>query len=102
MRKHKGAWSACEWLPTHVKKCPSTWPTWYSVLAHNYSSHCKTKLTKEGYNYLWILTAEEKICSWSSQQPGAAGQGADESADPAEHQEDQAEGQHDDHHLMQT
>lgn len=48
------------------------------------------------------LTTDEKVSSRSSQQFGAAGQRADKSEDPAQHQEKQAEGQHDDHRLVQT
>lgn len=48
------------------------------------------------------LTAEEKVGCWSNQQVRTAGQWTDESKDPAKHQQDQAEGQHDDHDLMQA
>lgn len=42
------------------------------------------------------LTAEEKVGGGSNQQAGAGGQRTDESKDPAEHQQNQAEGQQDD------
>lgn len=48
------------------------------------------------------LTAEEDVAGRSHQHPGDAGQRADEAENPAKHQQHQAEGQHDHHHLVQT
>lgn len=48
------------------------------------------------------LTAEEDVGGRAHQHSGDSDQRAYKAKDPAEHQQDQAEGQYDDHHLVET
>lgn len=91
----------CQWAAAYAQhKCPSTWPMHIITRRHFWKKKTKPKEKKKLVSS--VLTADDKICSWSSQQFRAAGQWADKSADPAEHQEDETERQHDDHHLVQA